>query len=87
MTYVYSKDWTKEQIFDAANELVGKKLGEIDKTNWLEKRADKGRIGNMIQSDFFGIPANSIKGSDFVHHDIELKVTPVLKNKKNGIQF
>lgn len=84
MTYVYSKDWTKEQIFDAANELVGKKLGEIDKTNWLEKRADKGRIGNMIQSDFFGIPANSIKGPDFADHDIELKVTPVLKNKKMG---
>lgn len=38
----------------------------------------------MIQSDFFGIPANSIKGADFEHHHIELKVTPILKNKKVG---
>src|SRR5699024_1189133 len=47
-------------------------------------KKDKGSIGNMIQSDFFGIPANSIKGADFEHHNIELKVTPILKKKRAG---
>lgn len=84
MVYIYSKDWSKEEIFEKAEELVGKELGEIDKSGWLEKKADKGRIGNMIQSDYFGIPANSVKGSDFIHHDIELKVTPILKMKRAG---
>ncbi|WP_312471212.1 Sau3AI family type II restriction endonuclease [Neobacillus sp.] len=84
MSYIYSDSWTEQQIFDVAEELVGKKLGDLDKSGWLKKKKDKGCIGNMIQADFFGIPANSIKGSDFVHHHIELKVTPILKKKKVG---
>ncbi|CAH0147609.1 Type-2 restriction enzyme Sau3AI [Peribacillus frigoritolerans] len=84
MSYVYSESWTEQQIFDLAEELVGKKLGDLDKSGWLKRKKDKGSIGNMIQSDFFGIPANSIKGADFEHHHIELKVTPILKKKKVG---
>ncbi|HZG70714.1 MAG TPA: Sau3AI family type II restriction endonuclease [Chondromyces sp.] len=84
MPYVYSESWTEEQIFEIAEELVGKKLGDLDKSGWLKRKKDKGNIGNMIQADFFGIPANSIKGADFEHHDIELKVTPILKKKKVG---
>nr|WP_257148069.1 MutH/Sau3AI family endonuclease [Bacillus cereus] len=30
------------------------------------------------------MPANSIKGADFEHHHIELKVTPILKKKTIG---
>lgn len=82
MFYNYSESWTEQQIFDAAKELIGMKLGELDKTGWLRRKKDKGSIGNMIQSDFFGIPANSIKGPDFEYHNIELKVTPILKRKK-----
>jgi DNA mismatch repair protein MutH len=84
MSYVYSESWTEQQIFDIAEGLVGKKLGELDKSGWLKRKKDKGSIGNMIQADFFGIPANSIKGADFKHHSIELKVTPILKKKKVG---
>lgn len=84
MSYLYSESWTEQQIFDVAEELVGKKLGDLDKSGWLKKKKDKGNIGNMIQSDFFGIPANSIKGADFEHHHIELKVTPILKKVKAG---
>ncbi|MEH6944740.1 Sau3AI family type II restriction endonuclease [Bacillus sp. JJ722] len=84
MSYIYSESWTEQQIFDTAEELVGKKLGDLDKSGWLKRKKDKGSIGNMIQSDFFGIPANSIKGADFEHHHIELKVTPILKKKKVG---
>ncbi|MFE4426485.1 Sau3AI family type II restriction endonuclease [Peribacillus butanolivorans] len=84
MFNVYSESWSEQQIFDLAEELVGKKLGDLDKSGWLKRKKDKGSIGNMIQSDFFGIPANSIKGADFEHHHIELKVTPILKKKKVG---
>jgi DNA mismatch repair protein MutH len=84
MSYVYSESWTEQQIFDLAKELEGKKLGDLDKSGWLKKKKDKGSIGNIIQSDYFGIPANSIKGADFEHHHIELKVTPILKKKRVG---
>lgn len=84
MSYVYKENWEEQQIFDVAKELIGKRLGDIDRSGWLKKKKDKGNIGNMIQSDFFGIPANSLKGSDFIFHDIELKVTPVLKKKRVG---
>lgn len=83
MVYKYNQYWSEEQIFTTARELEGQKLGDIDKSGWLDKGTNKGRIGNMIQEDFFGIKANSSRESDFVHHDIELKVTPVLKNN-NG---
>lgn len=84
MSYVYSESWTEQQIFDTAEELVGKKLGDLDKSGWLKKKKDKGNIGNMIQADFFGIPANSNRGADFIYHGIELKVTPILKKKRVG---
>lgn len=84
MSYVYSKSWTEQKIFDLAEELVGNRLGDLDKSGWLKRKKDKGSIGNMIQSDFFGIPANSNKSADFEHHHIELKVTPVLRKKRAG---
>lgn len=81
--YKYDETWTEEKIYEVAKHLEGKTLGQLDKSGWLDKKKqDKGAIGNMIQSDFFGIPANSIKGPDFIYHDVELKVTPVLKNSK-----
>ena len=81
--YKYNETWTEENIYEVAKSLEGKTLGQLDKSGWLDKKKqDKGAIGNMIQSDFFGIPANSIKGPDFIYHDVELKVTPVLKNRK-----
>lgn len=83
MVYTYDEYWSEEQIYIRARELEGRKLGDIDKSGWLDKGTNKGRIGNMIQEDFFGIEANSSRESDFVHHNIELKVTPVLKNR-NG---
>jgi DNA mismatch repair protein MutH len=84
MSHIYSASWSEKEIFEAAQELVGKKLGELDNSGWLKKKKDKGSIGNMIQSDYFGIPANSIKGADFNFHGIELKVTPILKKPKAG---
>lgn len=41
MSYVYSESWTEKQIFDVAEELVGKKLGDLDKSGWLKKKKIK----------------------------------------------
>jgi len=83
-TYTYTKDWKVEDILEKAKELEGKSLGEIDLSNWLMKGGNKGRVGNMIQSDFFGIEPNSDREADFKHHGIELKVTPVKRKRKDG---
>ncbi|WEB80845.1 Sau3AI family type II restriction endonuclease [Vagococcus lutrae] len=79
--YLYSEDWSVSDILEASDKLEGKSLGELDKRGWLQNGGNKGRIGNMIQSDYFGIPANSDRGADFNYHGIELKVTPVKKAK------
>lgn len=81
----YNESWTEEQIFKTAKKLEGLSLGQIDKSGWLNTKKNKGNIGNMIQSDFFGIPANSIKGPDFNFHHIELKVTPIIPLKNDGV--
>lgn len=82
---IYDETWSVEDIVKEAHKLIGKKLGEIDKSGWLDpnrsERSDKGRIGNMIQADYFGIPANSDKEADFKYHGIELKVTSIKKLK------
>lgn len=83
-TYNYSKDWSVSDILEASKEIEGKSLSQIDLSGWLSNGGNKGRIGNMIQEDYFGIPANSDRGADFIHHGIELKVTPVKKLKRSG---
>ena len=59
---IYDETWSVEDIVKEAHKLIGKKLGEIDKSGWLDpnrsERSDKGRIGNMIQADYFGIYFN-----------------------------
>lgn len=79
MKYIYNSTWTENDIFEVAKELEGMYLKDVDLKGWLTNTANKGKIGNMIQSDFFGIPANSNKKADF--HDIELKATPILSTR------
>lgn len=83
--YLYSEDWSISDILEASEKLEGKSLGELDQSDWLQNGGNKGRIGNMIQADYFGIPANSDRGADFNYHGIELKVTPVKKPKNSKI--
>lgn len=83
--YQYSKSWSINDILKISKKLEGKKLKEVDHSNWLANGGNKGRIGNMIQADYFGIPANSDRAADFCHHGIELKVTPVKKAKRGNI--
>lgn len=82
--YTYSKDWTIDEILEKSQELEGLALRDIDQKGWLKNTSNKGAIGNMIQEDFFGIPANSDREADFNFHGIELKVTPIKRKKGEG---
>jgi len=83
--FVYNEDISEEDILTYAVQLEGKRLkdiGDLDEVNnWLSKSKNKGAIGNAIQVVYFGIPANSVKEADFNYHNLELKVTPIKKNK------
>lgn len=83
--FVYNQNISEEELLKYAKLLEGKKIrdiGKISKINkWLKKGKNKGAIGNAIQAVYFGIPANSVKEADFNYHNLELKVTPIKKNK------
>lgn len=83
--FTYSNSLSEQELLEHAKRLEGLKLkdiGSVDEVDkWLTKKANKGAIGNVIQVCYFGIPANSLKEADFNHHNLELKVTPIKKNK------
>ncbi len=73
---------SKKQILVIADRLVGTKFKDlklkIDNQN-------KGSQGLTIESEAFGILANSRQEADFVLAGYELKVTPIKKNKNGTI--
>ncbi len=72
----------KKQIMVIADSLVGMKFKELNENI---DEANKGAQGLTIESDAFGIVANSRKEADFVLAGLELKTTPVKKNKNGTI--
>lgn len=72
----------KKEILIIADQLEGTKFkdlkGEIDDKN-------KGAMGLLIESDAFGVVANTRSEADFILAGYELKVTPVKKNKNGTI--
>ncbi|NCU17457.1 Sau3AI family type II restriction endonuclease [Pallidibacillus pasinlerensis] len=73
----------KEELLYTASLAEGKTFGEIDKTGRIKNDKAKGQLGQIIEESFFGYEVNSKKEADFANLGIELKVTPVKKNK-NG---
>jgi len=86
--FQYNNLITESDIIHHAKQLEGKAIKEIgpeyEVNKWISNSSNKGAIGNAIQEVYFGIPANSSKLSDFHYHDLELKVTPIKKTKKDG---
>ena len=58
-------------------------FNEIDKTGRIKNEKAKGHLGQIIEESFFEYEINSNKEADFKELGIELKVTPIKKNK-NG---
>lgn len=71
---------TKSSILKHAQEVIGKRLGDVDKTGRLN--SGKGAIGTVIEESWFGYTPNSESEPDFPEAGIELKVTPYVRNSK-----
>jgi len=74
---------TEEELVYKAKQAEGKTFGEIDKSGRIENERAKGQLGQIIEESFFGYEVNSNSEPDFAELGIELKVTPVRRNK-NG---
>ncbi|WP_438317965.1 Sau3AI family type II restriction endonuclease [Sporosarcina sp. FA9] len=72
---------TEEALMYKAKQAEGKSFGEIDKSGRIENEKAKGQLGQIVEESFFGYEINSKSEPDFAHLGIELKVTPVKRNK------
>lgn len=74
---------SREELLIFASSAEGKTFGEIDKSGRINNEKAKGHLGQIIEESFFGYEVNSRSEADFSELGIELKVTPVKRNK-NG---
>lgn len=75
----------KYSIEEYARNLMMKSLNDLCKENSLQhrfnKEKSKGRLGQVIEENYFGYKVNSKKEADFKEAGIELKVAPIKKVK------
>lgn len=74
---------TEEELMYKARQAEGRTFGVIDQSGRIKNERSKGQLGQIIEESFFGYQVNSVSEADFANLGIELKVTPVKKNK-NG---
>lgn len=80
----YNRGLTKEEIEKISEEVVGKTFGELGDFKYnLDDINYKGGMGVLMEENVFQYEANSDANPDFYEAKIELKVTPVKRNK-NG---
>lgn len=80
----YNRCLTKEEIEKISEEVVGKTFGELGDFKYnLDDFNYKGGMGVLMEENVFQYEANSDANPDFYEAKIELKVTPVKRNK-NG---
>ena len=80
----YNRGLTKEEIEKISEEVVGKTFGELGEFKYnLDDFNYKGGMGVLMEENVFQYEANSDANPDFYEAKIELKVTPIKKNK-NG---
>lgn len=80
----HNRGLTKEEIEKLGEEAVGKTFGELGNYKYdLEDFNYKGGMGVLMEENVFEYEANSDANPDFYDAGIELKVTPIKKNK-NG---
>lgn len=85
----YYKENDRDSIENYARELLGKNLNLIlgdDFKHRFNKKKSKGRLGQVVEEEFFGYKVNSKKEADFKDAGIELKVAPLkqIKSKKDS---
>ncbi|MFB4473713.1 Sau3AI family type II restriction endonuclease [Virgibacillus sp. SK37] len=76
---------TPKELLYKSKQAEGKTFGEIDKSGRIENDRAKGGLGQIIEESFFGYEVNSNREADFSEFGIELKVTPIKKNKNGSL--
>ena len=80
----YNRGLTKEEIEKISEEVIGKTFGELGDFKYnLDDFNYKGGMGVLMEENVFQYEANNDANPDFYEAKIELKVTPVKRNK-NG---
>lgn len=73
-----------EELLEATKGIEGKTFGEIDKLGYFKKPSminDKGILGKIIETGFYGYPNNSIAEADFNEIGVELKASGFIRRK------
>ena len=77
---------TIEELLNYTEAIKGKTFNEIDYKNLLlntkNLKRNKGILGHVVETGFYGYPINSNPQADFDEIGVELKVTGYKKNKK-----
>lgn len=73
-------------ILSYSRKLVGKSIGEISDEILVPFGSNKGGVGQYIEKHYFGIKNNSLQEPDFIEVGMELKVTPLKRNKHNQLK-
>lgn len=74
-----------EELLEATKKIVGKSFGEIDKLNLLDTlKNDKGVLGKVVETGFYGYPLNNHAQADFENIGVELKVSGFKTLQKGG---
>ncbi|NHC43274.1 hypothetical protein G6549_25710 [Bacillus sp. MM2020_1] len=66
---------SEQELLDFTQHIVGKTFSELDKLHLLNKTADKGALGKVVETGFFGYALNNDIEADFNTLGIELKVS------------
>lgn len=75
-----------EELLNYTKKIKGKTFKELDINHVLDLNPkDKGNLGKIIETGFYGYPNNNRAEADFANLGIELKVTGYRKNKNGTI--
>jgi DNA mismatch repair protein len=77
---------TIDSLLEFTKNIKGKTFKDFDKNNDLENGLrDKGILGKIVETGFYGYPNNNKAEADFNELGIELKVSGYIKNKNNTV--
>ncbi|KAB2863640.1 MAG: DNA mismatch repair protein MutH [Exiguobacterium chiriqhucha] len=72
-----------DELLNKTSEIVGKTFKELDSNNYFDKSSnDKGILGKIVETGFYGYPNNNKAEADFDELGVELKVSGFTVTKK-----
>lgn len=80
-----------EQALIMAESVIGKTFNEINVKGTFDSTVgdnskNKGYLGNLFQENIYGLDANSDKGADLKSLGVELKVVPLVRDRKGNLK-